>query len=57
MKRIWPSVQRDMCFVSHIRQLLKDEVEHLDREIGHPWAVVNIATEHDDAKVTCKYLL
>ncbi|XP_002168208.2 ceramide transfer protein isoform X1 [Hydra vulgaris] len=50
MKRIWPSVQRDMCFVSHIRQLPKDEVDHLDKEIGHPWTVVNIATEHDEAK-------
>ena len=50
-KRIWPSAQRDTCFLSHIRQLNKEDVEHIDKEVGSPWMVMNIPVEHDDAKV------
>lgn len=48
-KRIWPSAQRDTCFISHIRQLGKDEVEKIDKEIGNPWTVMNISMEHEKA--------
>lgn len=49
-KRIWPSAQRDTCFLSHIRQLNKDDVDSVEREIGSPWIVMNIPIDHDDAK-------
>lgn len=47
-KRIWPSAQRDTCFLSHIRQLNKDDgIDVIEREIGNPWMVMNIPTEHE----------
>ena len=50
-KRIWPSAQRDTCFLSHVRQLGKDDVPHVDKEIGNAWLVMNMPMEHDGAKV------
>jgi len=47
-KRIWPSAQRDTCFISHIRQLGKeDNVERMDKEVERPWTVQNISMEHE----------
>ena len=51
-KRIWPSAQRDTCFISHIRQLGKEDVERIDKEVSNSWTVQNISMEHDKAKVT-----
>lgn len=51
-KRIWPSAQRDTCFISHIRQLGKDDnIEKTDKEIGSPWTVQNISMEHEKVAV------
>ena len=49
MKRIWPSSQRDILFISHIREIepAADD-ERLENEVGHPWLVCNWSTDHDD---------
>lgn len=49
-KRIWPSAQRDTCFISHIRQLCKEDLDRIDKEIGNAWIVLNMPTEHDAVK-------
>ena len=51
-KRIWPSAQRDNCFISHIRSLNKDEFERIEREIGNAWMVTNIPHAHESAVVS-----
>ena len=55
-KRIWPSSQRDTCFVCHLRQLSrKEEGEKIENQIGNAWIVTNFSCEHDDAPV-CRLL-
>jgi len=50
-KRIWPSSQRDSCFLSHIRTLSKEEEGSLrmDKQIGNAWFVMNHSLDHPDA--------
>eukprot|EP00794_Sanderia_malayensis_P009874 gene9874-10884_t len=49
-KRVWPSSQRDTCFVSNLRKLTyEDEGERLKNEVANAWLVSNWATDHEDA--------
>ena len=55
-KRVWPSSQRDTCFVSHLKKLSQEEEgERLENEVANAWMVANFTTEHEEAPVRWRH--
>ena len=56
-KRVWPSSQRDMVFVSNIRDIPPSrDIQRLDNVIGPAWLVSNYSVDHPEAPVSVKWL-
>eukprot|EP00118_Oscarella_pearsei_P003876 m.16096 g.16096 ORF g.16096 m.16096 type:complete len:618 (+) comp26734_c0_seq3:82-1935(+) len=53
-KRVWPSSQRDTCFVSHMRPVKPHRVKDVNGE-SHGWMVCNFSIDHDQAPAN-KYI-
>jgi len=51
-KRVWPAAQRDVCYVSGIRQIKLDKIDHKEPEMEQfgtlfdCWLVINYSVEH-----------
>ena len=56
-KRVWPSSQRDMVFVSNIRDIPPSrDIQRLDNVIGPAWLVSNYSVDHPEAPVSAWYM-
>ncbi|EDV26993.1 uncharacterized protein TRIADDRAFT_22163 [Trichoplax adhaerens] len=50
IKRVWPTAQRDMCFASHMRPVVRLENDSNPTGVD-PWIVVNYSIDHPLATV------
>ena len=55
-KRVWPAAQRDVCYVSGIREIKLEKIQHREPEmevwgtLKNCWLVINYSIEHEKAK-------
>lgn len=56
-KRVWPAAQRDVCYVSGLREIRLDKIAYkepeLERfgELKNCWLVINYSVDHQSAKL------
>lgn len=55
-QRVWPAAQRDVCYVSGIRQIKLEKIKYREEEMEQfgtlfdCWMVINYSVEHEKAK-------
>jgi len=55
-KRVWPAAQRDVCYVSGIREIKLEKIKHREPEmeqwgtLKNCWLVINYSVEHEKGK-------